>query len=159
MLVLAGVTILATDLAAQEPQTRDKGVASPAAPPPGGTIVAVPSPAPVDLSPHAVTVPGAGGSRDRDSVDAGPLKGVQARQVKSGEARLVLAGGERTVRPGDLIGADVVKSIEPGRILLARTLADGDTATVVITFDGAGRGRVRVYSEKDHSATPPLPVR
>src|SRR5216684_4655422 len=83
---------------------------------------AVPSPAPVDLAPHAVAVSGAAGSRDRDSAGAGPLKGVQARQVRPGEARLVLAGGEKTVHPGDLIGTDLVKAIEPGRMLLTRPL-------------------------------------
>jgi len=158
VLLCAAAVTLGGRLLAQEAQTRDKTAATPSAAA-GSAVVAVPSPPPVDLSPHAVRVPGPGGSRDRDSAGAGALKGVQARQTRTGEARLLLGGAERTVHRGDLIGTDVVKSIEPGRVLLTRALADGDEATVVVSFDAAGRGRVRIYSAKDHSAALPLPVR
>src|SRR6185436_16796717 len=77
------------------------------------TQVAVPSTPVLDRSPREITVPGTGGGRGRDSAGAGPLKGVRARDLRSGQARLVLSTGERTVRPGDVIGTDVVKSVEP----------------------------------------------
>ena len=159
-LAVLALAALAASARAQQAQTRDKAVPSPGASEPGAdVIVAAPSPVPPDLSPHVVLVPGKAASRDRDSMDAGPLKGVQARAVKSGEARLALSDGERTVHPGDHIGSDVVKSIELGRIVLTRTLAGGDEAVVVVSFDSAGRGRVRLYSGKDHSAVLPPTVR
>ena len=71
----------------------------------------------------------------------------------------MLASGLRTVRPGDVIGTDVVRSIEPGRILLARTGPDGQEATVVVSFDDAGRGRVRVLFGSDPTAVAAPPVR
>ncbi len=154
----AAAVILGGRLLAQEAGTKEKTAATPTAAA-GAAVVAVPSPPAVDLSPHAVTVPGRGASRDRDSAEAGALKGVQSRQIRSGEARLLVGGAERVVHPGDLIGTDVVKSIEPGRVLLTRALGDGDEVTVVVSFDAAGRGRVRIYSAKDHSAALPLPVR
>ncbi|HET6900750.1 MAG TPA: hypothetical protein VFK70_20510, partial [Vicinamibacteria bacterium] len=80
-------------------------------------------------------------------------------EIKSGQARLLLASGLRTVHPGDVIGTDVVRSIEPGRILLARTGADGKEATVVVSFDDAGRGRVRVLFASDPTAVAAPPVR
>src|SRR5215470_15426776 len=89
-----GVMSLASSLFAQQAPTPASPSPVPGAPP--GAVVLEPSPEPLDLSPHAVTVPGRGPSRDRDSADAGPLKGVQARAIKSGEARLVVGGAERT---------------------------------------------------------------
>src|SRR5438477_1154915 len=151
VVLCAAVVTLGGRLFAQEARTREKTAATPPAAA-GAAVVAVPSPPAVDLSPHAVTVPGRGASRDRDAAEAGALKGVQSRQIRSGEARLLLGGSERTVHPGDLVGTDVVKSIEPGRVLLTRALAGRDEESVVVTFDAAGRGRVRIYSTKDHSA-------
>jgi len=124
-----------------------------------GVVMAVPSPPPLDNAPRQATAPGRGPSRGRDSAQTSALKGVQAREIKSGQARLVLASGLRTVRPGDLIGTDVVRSIEPGRILLARTSPDGQEATVVVSFDDAGRGRVRVLFGSDPTAVTAPPVR
>ena len=111
--------------------------------------VAVPSPPPADPSPREITVPGAGGGRGRDSAAAGALKGVRARDVRSGQARLVLATGERTIRPGDIVGTDVVRSVEPGCITLGRPLPEGGEALVVVRFDESGSGRVRILYEND----------
>jgi len=145
----------------QEADPRKAGVVTrPGGTPSGaGTTIAVPSPPPIDNAPRAATVAGAGAPRDRDSAGTSALKGVQAREVKAGRARLLLASGLRTVRPGDLIGSDVIRSIEPGRILLARRGPDGNEATVVVSFDAAGRGRVRVYFGADPSAVAPPAVR
>ena len=115
-----------------------------------------PAPAP-DLTPKAAAVPRVASS-GRDSGDASGLKGVQAVSIKEGEARLRLAAGERTVRPGDTIGPDLVKTVTPGQIVLLRTASAENregTGTVVVRFDAAGHGRVRVYYEKDTSNPPP----
>jgi hypothetical protein len=121
--------------------------------------MAVPSPPPLDNAPRQATVAGPGPALGRDSVGTSALKGVQAREIKSGQARLALASGVRTLRPGDLIGSDVIRSIEPGRILLARSGPNGQEATVVVSFDDAGRGRVRVLFASDPTAVAPPPVR
>lgn len=126
-------------------------------PPPGPGLVPLdPPPFPVDRTPKRVKVPGPPPSMQGDSAEAGALKGVQALSIKEGEARLRLVGGERTVRPGDAIGADVVKSIIPGQMVLARSPSTAGalgSATVVVKFDEQGRGRVRVFHTTD-----PLPV-
>jgi hypothetical protein len=119
-----------------------------------GLVPLNPPPIPVDPTPKVVKMAGPAPSRAGDSPDAGALRGVQALSLKQGEARLRLADGERTLRPGDAIGADVVKSIEPGQMVLVRagaTPAAEATATVVVKFDELGRGRVRVYHLKDPS--------
>jgi hypothetical protein len=146
---------------AQESDARKAGVVTrPGGSPTGaGVIMAVPSPPPVDNAPGPLTAARPRAARDRDSAGTSALKGVQAREIKSGQARLLLASGLRTVRAGDVIGTDVVRSIEPGRILLARTGADGQEATVVVSFDDAGRGRVRVLFASDPTAVAAPPVR
>jgi hypothetical protein len=113
----------------------------------------------VDTTPRAVAASGPAASRARDSAGAPAWKGVQAREIKPGQARLVLAGGERVVHAGDVVGGDVVRSIEPGRILLARALPDGGAATVVIVFDDVGRARVRILYGSDPTAVKPPAVR
>jgi hypothetical protein len=146
---------------AQESDPRKAGlVTRPNGSPNGaGTIMAVPSPPPLDNAPRQATAAGPGPARGRDSAGTPALKGVQAREIKSGQARLLLVSGLRTVRPGDVIGSDLVRSIEPGRIVLARTRPDGEDATVVVSFDDAGRGRVRVFFGHDPSAVAPPAVR
>jgi hypothetical protein len=114
---------------------------------------------PVDNAPRAVTAGGPAASRARDSVGTTAWKGALAREVKAGQARVALVSGERVIHPGDVIGGDVVRSIQPGRILLARAQADGKEATVVVTFDDAGRGRVRVLYGSDPTASMPPAVR
>jgi len=74
---------------------------------------------------------------------------VVARDVRSGQARLLFSTGERTVRVGDVIGSDRVQSVEPGRLLLGRALPGGGEALVVVTFDASGRSRVRILYEND----------
>lgn len=122
----------------------------------GGLVPLNPPPIPVDRAPKLVKIPGPPPSRAGDSADAGALRGAQALAMKEGEARLRLAEGERTVRPGDTIGVDVVKSINPGQVVLLRggTATDPEgSATVVVKFDKQGRSQVRVYYLKD-----PTPV-
>jgi hypothetical protein len=146
---------------AQESDPRKAGVVTrPGGNPSGAAVImAVPSPPPLDNAPRPATAPARGPARNRDSAATSALTGVQAREIRSGLARLVLASGPRTVHPGDVIGTDVVRSIEPGRILLARTGPDGQEATVVVSFDDAGRGRVRVLFGSDPTAVAAPPVR
>jgi hypothetical protein len=132
--------------------TRPGGTPSPGGAAGPATTVAVPSPTPVDSTPQAVTASGPGASRARDSVGTAAWRGAQAREIRSGQARVALAAGERVVHPGDVVGGDVVRSIEPGRILLARALPDGGEATVIVAFDDAGRGRVRILYGSDPTA-------
>lgn len=160
--VLMSVAIAATArVQAQESDPRKAGVVTRPGGSPGGpgVIMSVPSPPPVDNAPGPITAARTPTTRDRDSAGASALKGVQAREIKSGQALLLLVSGLRTVRPGDRIGTDVVRSIEPGRILLARAGADGQDATVVVSFDDAGRGRVRVLFGSDPTAVAAPPVR
>lgn len=92
---------------------------------------------------------------------AGSLNGVRALEIGDGRARLVLAGGERVVVPGTVIGTDTVKSITPGRIVLRRSApeAEGGDAFVVVTFDAQGRTTVHVVAAKDPTAHVPAEVK
>ena len=120
-----------------------------------------PSVPPPDTTPRTVAVNG-GGPSQGDSARPGALKGVRAVSTRAGEATVVLGGGtQRVLRVGDAVGADVVKAIDAGRIVLSRSggPAGGGDATVIVTFDAQGRGRVRVFSTQDPSSTVPPSVR
>jgi hypothetical protein len=106
-----------------------------------------PSPQPPDTTPHAATQKAEPARLDHDSVEAGGLKGIRALSIREGEAQVVVGGATRTVRAGDRIGKDVVQRVDATRIVLLRP-ADGSAgeATVVVSFDGAGRSRIRVYA-------------
>jgi len=106
-----------------------------------------------DPAPRTVAVPAEPARGPRDSADAGPLKGARALALRNGEARLVVSGVERVVRPGDLIGADTVKTITPVRLVLVRgDAADPSASLVVASFDAQGRARIRVYAASDTTA-------
>jgi len=104
---------------------------------------------PLDTAPRVLAVEGPGPSGG-DSPDATPLRGARALAMKRGEARLLLAGGERLLRPGDVVGWDTVVSVEPGCIKLERSAAaPTGAAEVVLRVDGEGRTRLRVYLLED----------
>lgn len=107
---------------------------------------------PVDATPRTVAIPGPARRLQRDSADAGGLKGMRVLSVSTGEARVVVGGAERTLRPGDAIGADVVKEIGDGRLILKRSETGGSEALVIVDFDAQGRSRVRVLSTRDRTA-------
>jgi hypothetical protein len=92
---------------------------------------------------------------------SGSLNGVRALEIGDGRARLVLAGGERVVVPGTVIGTDTVKSITPGRIVLRRSAqeAEGGDAFVIVSFDAQGRTVVHVVAAKDPTAQAPAEVK
>src|SRR5262245_13302688 len=77
---------------------------------------------------------------------------MQAVSVKDGEAHVRLPEGERTLRAGDRLGADRVRSVADGLIVLDRPAAPGKAggaATVIVRFDAAGQPRVRVLYESN----------
>jgi hypothetical protein len=97
-----------------------------------------------------------------DSADAGRWKAARALAIRPGEADVLLTdGGRLHLRPGDVVGPDTVQRIEPGQIVLARRASETSppTATVVVTFDDAGRGRARVYWLQDPKAAAPPTVK
>lgn len=112
--------------------TREIGSGRPSVPPPdprpqpGVTRLAPRSPAPVPV-----------------------LTGVRAITLAEGEARLLIDGAERVVRPGDSVGADVVKSIAPGRMVLGRPAGTAREALVIVTFDVHGDGHPLVLWSND----------
>lgn len=86
----------------------------------------------------------------------GPLKGVRALSSQPGEMRLLFADGERTLRRGDRLGTDLVRTAGDGLLVLERPPLPGlpgGAALVVVRFDGQGLPRMRVYQVED-----PTPV-
>jgi len=80
------------------------------------------------------------------------LASMRAVSLAEGEARVALAEGERVLRPGDRLGADTVRTVSDGVIVLDRpavTGKPGGAATVVVRFDAHGQARVRVLYEQD----------
>jgi len=96
--------------------------------------------------------------RDGAPPEEGVLKDTRALSLEEGEARLLVNGAERTVHPGDSLGPDVVTSVGEDRIVLVRPASVDPLAgesIVIVTFDAAGKPRVRVISEKDKTAVRP----
>jgi len=112
-----------------------------------------------DRSVKKVRVGGSPPAVHRDSAHSGVLKGIRALDLKPGEARVIVDGSERVLHVGDAIGGDVVKSIEPGRIVLVRSPKPGDAegeALVWVDFDPNGASLVRVMLLED--PTPKAPA-
>jgi hypothetical protein len=122
----------AAAVAAQAPSPSPSSSPSPSEEP--GTALASPPP-PSYQAPSEAAAAAAGPARNGDSADAGSLKGIRLVSASEDEALVVLNGGTLTLRPGDAIGADVVRSIAPDRLVLFRPAAAGGAggeATVVI---------------------------
>ena len=112
-----------------------------------------------DRSVKKVRVGGSPPAVDRDSAHSGALKGIRALDLKPGEARVIVDGSERMLHVGDAIGEDVVKSIDPGRIVLIRSPKPGNPegdALVWVDFDPSGASLVRVMLLED--PTPKAPA-
>ena len=80
------------------------------------------------------------------------LASMRAVSLAEGEARVSVAEGERVLRPGDRLGADTVRTVSDGVIVLDRPAPlgkPGGAATVVVRFDANGQARVRVLYEHD----------
>lgn len=144
--------LLATALPAQEANNRTERQA--AAPPAGTREVGsgrppVPAPDPRPLRGVTRLAP-------RSPAPAPVLTGVRALTMAEGEARLLIDGVERVVRPGDSVGADVVKSIAPGRLVMSRLAGTASEATVIVTFDARGEGHPLVlWSNNPAPHAPP----
>jgi hypothetical protein len=125
-------------------ETSEQKLAHPEVPPPPSGPLAA-------RSTRRPTTPGVG-----IAPTDGPLKGVRALSSQAGEMRLLFPDGERTVRPGDRLGTDVVRTIGEGLMVLDRGAIPsvaGGGAVVVVRFDAAGQPRMRVYHVED-----PTPV-
>ena len=112
-----------------------------------------------DRSVKKVRVGGSPPAVDLDSTHSGVLKGARALDLKLGEARVIVGGSERVLHVGDAIGDDVVKSIDPGRIVLIRSPKPGNPkgdALVWVDFDPNGASLVRVMLLED--PTPKAPA-
>ena len=108
-------------------------------------------PAPTPAVARDVLIPGRAPDHSRPSANAGTLKNLEALSLRDGEARVRLDGIDYTLRPGDTIAGDVVRRVEATRIVLARPEGDKREAIVIVTFDGQGRARVRVFGTLDPS--------
>jgi hypothetical protein len=114
-------------------------------------------PTPVDDRPHTLPLgkPRSSSGALRTDPRLGRLRAIDLRE---GEARLVVADAERTLHVGDVVAGDVVKIIEPGRLVLARPDPEsGLPSIVIVKFDEKGRGHVTVYAVRDTSPAAPAP--
>jgi hypothetical protein len=157
------MAVLALAAAASAGEDKPRPGPSKSSPSPNGTSweraapLAIPAAAPV--RPVAPVSPAPG---TRSAVEAGGLQGAKAVVLKEGQATVLVGGAALSLRPGSVVGSDVVKSIGSDRVILVRgaTAANPSGAvTVVITFDAQGQGRVRVYWLSDPTATIPREVR
>ena len=118
--------------------------------------LAQPSIGETDLAPNRVRLTEPPPGPTHVSADGGTLKGCRAISIESGQVRVLLSdGSERLLRVGDAIGSDVVRRIEPGRMLLDRTAPSGGpggSATVIVKFDATGDSRVHVLWMSDPKA-------
>jgi hypothetical protein len=80
---------------------------------------------------------------------------LRAISFGEGEATVDVGGRTEVLRPGSRLGADVVKSVSPGRLVLLRPEeVDGERheALVLVTFDATGTAKTQVFWTHDHSA-------
>jgi hypothetical protein len=97
-----------------------------------------------------------------DPAKASRYLALRALSTADGEARIQTGDGERTLRPGDLLGGDVVRAVDTGILVLDRKAAPGAAggdARVVIRFDGQGRPTVRIYHAEDPTRVEARPTR
>lgn len=83
---------------------------------------------------------------------------LRAVSLADGEARVQTADGALTLRPGDLLGTDIVRAVDTGVIVLDRKAAPGakgGDARVVVRFDGQGKPSVRIYHMEDPTRVEP----
>jgi hypothetical protein len=133
------------------------------APVPGAPPVAEPS---LAARPAAGGAPSPAGSAASASTSSRRLS-IHALSFADGEATLEIDGVSTVVRAGSRIGNHVVKSLAPGRVVLARGPAEpgatdttgwGAAPLVIVTFDAAGQGKPRVFWASDPEAPAPAPA-
>jgi hypothetical protein len=95
---------------------------------------------------------GAGGVQTKRAPDepggAAPAVAFQLVEVAAGQATVRVGGGERTLKPGDAIGTDTVRSIDSERLVLTRVEGPGREAMVIVTFDAQRNTRALVLSTR-----------
>ena len=161
--LLGVLAALSGGLAWAETETPARKAAPPApsaATPAAQPVLITPTPAPVDPTPKLVRIPGPPPGTSPQDAKGAATPVLRAVSLREGEGRLLVGGTERTVRPGDTLGRDVVKAVAPGRMVLSRLATGGrPAALVVVDFDSAGRSRTRVYLGPEAAPAPPPEVR
>jgi hypothetical protein len=97
-----------------------------------------------------------------DPAKASRYLALRAVSLVEGEAKIQTTDGLRTLRPGDLLGRDVVHAVDTGVLVLERKAAPGAAggdARVVIRFDGQGKPTVRIYHVEDPTRVEPRPTK
>lgn len=114
-------------------------------------VAGAPSPAPPGpLSSHPVVVridpPARAATRQ-----PAPFRVLALRE---GEGSLEIDGAARTVKAGERLGRDTVRSIAPGRLVLERATSSTDPAPVlvIVTLDENGRAHTRTFHVRDRTA-------
>ena len=111
-----------------------------------------PPPRAVDRTPHPLTVPGPP-SRLRAPAGSDALRSWRALALGEGKGRVAVGGASHDVAPGQTVEGYTVRSVAPGRLVLARATPAGGTELAILTFGEAGGTRVvRVF---DQDPTPP----
>jgi hypothetical protein len=132
-------------------------------PSPDGPRIQVRNPPPrtVDSRPHALTVPGPP-ARLRTTAGGDALGSWRALALVEGKGRVAIGGVSREVARGQTVEGYMVRSVAPGRIVLARATpagprapAGGTELAILLFAEGATRV-VRVF---DQDPTPQSPVR
>jgi hypothetical protein len=153
-LVLATAVVWADDPAGRAPEDVAGAVEPPKSLDGGQIVFQLPPERPIDTAPRDFVVKTTW-DRNRDSKDSSPIKGARLLSSVHGEARVLLREGERVLRPGDVLGTDTVRSVEPGQVVLERSASAGTGETlVVLAVDGQGRTRFRVYFTKGPDRQP-----
>jgi hypothetical protein len=116
-------------------------------------------PPPVDQTRHRVSLqPVRPASKASPGPEIAYLKDARMLRLRKGEALARIDGRERLLRPGDVVGTDVVKEVGEDAIIFVRPETSGDprgSALIVWRQGSDGRGRVRVFWSKNHLSAPP----
>jgi len=116
----------------------------PAPPPPEVTVASRPARGRIE-EPNASAAPS----------DSLPVVSLHRVSLAEGEGTVEIDGRREVVRPGSRLGSDIVKSVSPEQLVLARPPKEGGQegeTLVIVTFDADGKARSRVFRTRDISA-------
>jgi len=116
----------------------------PAPPPPEVTLASRPARGRIE-EPNAPATPS----------DSLPVVSLRRVSLAEGEGTVEIDGRREVVRSGSRLGNDIVKSVSPEQLVLARPPKEGDQrgeTLVIVTFDADGEARSRVFRARDISA-------
>jgi hypothetical protein len=123
---------------------------------PADSVLWAPRPKPMDRTRKAAVAQRMA-RQERPSDELGLLGDLKALDVRDDQALFRVDGQEQTLRPGDSLKGDVVKSITPKRMVLLRSEAQNEKmgeTLIIIDFLAPGRTRVRMYAARDWTARP-----